>query len=244
MSLARHSLLATALLGGLCRLPVLADQADPKALLERAATAMGGTAAFAKIKTLVVRSSIEMPAAFVTMATVSYYKAPNLIYVESDIPMLGKARQGYDGKTGWSNDPVQGYHELTGVALEQLIASSPDHLVRLPGYYAKLELMPDDKVGERPVRVVRGITPLGAEEIFLLDAQTFLPLRLDLTIDSGSAGKLPSQITLENWKEIPGTGAKSPYRTVTSSSAPQMIYTVGSIEVNVPVDDTLFAPKR
>lgn len=239
-----HSLLGTALLAGLFISPVLAEQAGPKALLERSAAAMGGTAAFTKIKTLVVRSSMEMPAAFTTMLMVSYYKAPNLIYVESDIPLVGKARQGYDGKTGWANDPIQGYHELTGIALEQLIASCPDYLVRLPEYYRRLELLPDNKVGERPARVVKGITPLGAEEVFFLDAQTFLPIRMDLTVDSGPAGKLPTQVTLEDWKEIPGTGAKFPNKTVTNTSAAQMIETVESVEVNVPLDDALFAPKK
>lgn len=244
MKTVRSLLLGTALPAGLLTSLVLADQTDPKALLERSAAAMGGTVAFARIKTLVVRSSMEMPAAFTKMSTVSYYKAPNLIYVESDVPLVGKARQGYDGKTGWANDPLQGYHELTGIALEQLIASCPDHFVRLPEYYAKLELLSDSTVGDRPARVVKGTTPLGAEEVFFLDAQTLLPLRMDLTVDSGSAGRLPTQVALEDWKEIPGTEAKAPNKTVTNTSGAQLIYTVESTEVNVPVDDAIFAPKK
>ncbi len=234
----------TTLLASLFISSVLADQAGPKTLLERSAAAMGGTAAFGKIKTLVVRSSIEVPAAFVTMSTVSFFKAPNFIYIESDIPLVGKSREGYDGKTGWANDPVLGYHEITGIALEQLIASCPDHFARLSGYYTKLELLRDAKVGERPARVVKGITPSGGEEVFFLDAQTYLPLRIDLTIDSGPAGRLLTQVALEDWKEIQGTGAKSPYKAVTSNSAMKMISTIGSIEVNVPVDDALFTPKK
>ena len=113
MKTIRHRLLGTALLAGLFATTVLAGQnepkvlpevpatvalkpaatpagqADAKALLESATNAMGGAAAFARIKTLVVRGSMEMPAANMKMSMVSYQKAPNLILVESDVPQLG-----------------------------------------------------------------------------------------------------------------------------------------------------------
>jgi len=86
-------------------------------ILARYARAMGGKASFERVNTMVLRGTIEFPSNKLSGTTTEYFKAPDHFLAVTEVPGYGTLRTGYDGRTGWTEDPKQGVQELSGPAL-------------------------------------------------------------------------------------------------------------------------------
>ena len=85
--------------------------------LARYAHAVGGKAALEKVNTMVLRGTIEFPSNNLSGTTAEYFKAPDHFLAVTKVPGYGTLRTGYDGRTGWTENPKSGVEELSGPAL-------------------------------------------------------------------------------------------------------------------------------
>lgn len=216
-----------------------------QAVLDRSLAALGDPKAMDGVNTLRATLSNEIPAMGVTMTGTLLQKRPDLFLMEIDMPGLGKTYQGYDGSVGWAADPMQGYRELEGAELEQMLQSARlDRFSVLHELYPTMERLEDTEIEGRKVHAIRAVTPTGAEETWYYDTITALPLAWDIVIDAGPLGKLPARTVFSDWKAIPGLDLKVPMTSTVSNPAFQIVSRVGEITINIDVDTAVFAPRR
>lgn len=65
--------------------------------------------------------NMEIAAAGMRASITAMQARPNLMVLNIDIPGLGQMRQGYDGTTAWSSDPMAGPRLLTGMEMTAFV---------------------------------------------------------------------------------------------------------------------------
>ncbi len=92
-----------------------------RALVDRYVEAMGGEAALRAISAIHATGSFEMPAQGITGTIEVFSSRPANVRVRAEIDGVGRIERGYDGKIGWSMDPVAGPSLVTGRQLRELL---------------------------------------------------------------------------------------------------------------------------
>ncbi len=173
-------------------------------IIDKYVKAVGGKAAIDKLTSRVGKGTIEVPAFSVSGPLETYAKAPNKNLFRAEISGFGVVQQGYDGKTGWAQDPQTGNRELAGQELnETKLAAEFDKVTRFKDLYPKLAVKSKEKVGDREAYLVEATPKDGTTEKWYFDAQNGLPIRVDAERES-PAGKIPVSSYFENYKVVDG----------------------------------------
>jgi hypothetical protein len=81
--------------------------------------AIGGKAAFDKIKSQHIKGKFEMAGQGITGDLEVFAKQPDKLLIKITLPGVGELAQGFDGKVGWSVNPITGPMVLEGKMLDQ-----------------------------------------------------------------------------------------------------------------------------
>ena len=225
--------------------PVKKKAAPPKLrmtaeqVLERSVEATGGRAAYAKITSMVTKGTMESAAQGIHGTFTATVKAPNKIRGDQSIPGFAETHQGFDGKTGWSQDPFSGLRTLGGQELATMKQMSQiDAQTNWRALYKKAEMLGTRKVDKRDTLVVR-LTPLvGKPATGYYDARTFLLLRMDIVVENPQ-GSIPMELYFSDYRPV--EGVKMPFVTRQRvGGIAEILLTITDVQQNVPVDDALF----
>jgi hypothetical protein len=99
-----------------------ADQAPlPSArdIIDRFVKVTGGTAALTAVKTIRARGTLTIPAQQLSGSFELTAARPNKSLTRATIEGIGRVEEGFDGKIGWSIDPIGGPSLVTGKALTE-----------------------------------------------------------------------------------------------------------------------------
>ena len=218
-------------------------------ILEKSIAAMGGRAAFEKIKTRTMTGTItlmtpagDLPGS-IEIANARPNKARTLI--KADLSAFGAGPltidQRFDGKDGYVIDTLQGNREMTGNQLDNMRNQGFPHAFlnyKELGYSVKLQ--GKEKVGDGEAYVLVFEPAKGSTIRQFIDAQTMLPVRFSLTVNVPQVGADVEQTTtLEDYREV--DGIKVPYKLTSSSSVQSFTVTLDKIAHNVEVDEKLFS---
>ena len=227
-------------------LPSAAQTADE--LIEKSVAAMGGRAAFAKIKTRTMSGTITLntPGGDIPGTIEIFNALPNKArtVIKADLSAFGagllEIDQRFDGQTGFVLDSLQGNRDVTGNQLDNLRnAGFPHPLVTYKemGFTAKLEGKETLGGGEAYVIV---LTPAkGSAVRHYIDIKTMLPVRQVMRINIPQIGSDVDQTTeLLDYREV--EGLKVPFQVASSSSVQSFVVNVTKVAHNVPVDEKLF----
>jgi len=207
-------------------------------VLDKYVEALGGKAALEKFNSRVLKGTFELPAMGITSGTEIYAKAPNKWLLTIDVPGFGLVQQGYDGTSGWAQDPQTGLRDLSGGELESVKRSAEfNQPLKLKTLFSKLEVKEKSKVGDREVYVLEATPAQGSPEKLYFDTQTHLLVRADVESE-GPQGKTVFEITFENYKEV--DGIKLAHTVSRSSPAMSFVIKLEEIKHNVPIEDTKF----
>ena len=88
-------------------------------VIARFVKAMGGKEAFSKIESQRATGKVEMQSQGISGSLEVFGKRPNQLLVKTELPVLGKSSEGFDGKIGWSLNAVTGPMLTEGKQLEQ-----------------------------------------------------------------------------------------------------------------------------
>ena len=81
--------------------------------------ASGGEAAFQAIKSMRVKGTFSIVGQSLTGTLDMMSARPNKTLMRVSIPAIGTVEEGFDGKVGWSIDPVQGPSLMTDRQLSE-----------------------------------------------------------------------------------------------------------------------------
>ncbi|HEX6046641.1 MAG TPA: tetratricopeptide repeat protein [Pyrinomonadaceae bacterium] len=210
-------------------------------VLARSIEAMGGAAAINAVTTRVMKGTVDISGISRGGTFETYAIAPGKMLTVIQAHPLGIKKMGFNGKSGWllSDGNVS---TMKGVELATLQRESDFYSpLRTKINFAKVVLMGMSKIGYRDVYVLDMQPAIGPVERVYLDAQTYLPVRINTTRTVGRVSE-PLEIYLDDWREV--DGIKYPFSTSQSSPSVKLGFTVKEIRHNVPVDAKMFEPPR
>jgi hypothetical protein len=218
----------------------IAQQARPQnaqQVLDRMAQAMG-LANAAKIRTVQMTGTLSYPMQGMQGRYEAFYKSPNKLLLKVNIQGIGEIQQGFDGKVGWEKNPMTGLRELQGAELAQMrwnaesgVSNDLRKTLRNP------KLVGQEKVGNRNTFVITAQTTAGAPIKVFVDAQRYLPLRVDLEVATPQ-GKLNIVFRFEDYRRI--DGVMYAFTTRQSIAGIEAVLKIERVRHNVPIDDAIF----
>jgi hypothetical protein len=207
-------------------------------IIEKYVQAMGGKAALEKLNSRTTKASFEIPSMGAGGTVETFAKAPNKSLAIITVPGFGVIREGYTGTAAWSEDPAMGMRDKSGLELTDAKLASEFHRpLKLKQLYPTMTVTGKQKVGEKEAYVIEAKPTEGSVEKWYFDAQTGLLIRQDAERESPQ-GKMPTEIYLEDYKEVDGIKIAHTIRQTT----PMFTINIKTEEVkhNVPVDDAKF----
>ncbi len=207
-------------------------------ILNKYIEALGGQAAIDKLKTRAAKGTI-VQANGNSFQFELYQAAADRFYLMVTTPQ-GTFERGFDGKVAWEKTS-QFMREVTGADLANFkAANSLFTLINFKEQYARPPRVRRDKIGDRDVFVLDGMTTDGKRMRLYFDATTGLLLRR-ITALTSIVGIIPDQVDLEDYRDA--DGVKFPFTARSSTievGNPFSTRTFTEIKVNAPVDDSKF----
>lgn len=217
-----------------------AQQAKPQnaqQVLDRMAQTMGFAQA-AKFRTIQLTGTMEYQGQNLRGRFESFYKSPDKFLLRMNIERLGEVQQGYDGKVGWEKNPMTGLRQLQGAELEQIRQSARTgagndlrRMLRNP------RLQGQQKLGDRNAFVINAQSTTGSPVKLFIDAQRYLPLRLDMEAATPQ-GKINTTTLFEDFRKV--DGVTYAFTTRQSTGNIVAVLKVERVRHNAPIDDAIF----
>ena len=212
-------------------------------VLEKYVQGLGGKAAIEKVKTRIMKGSIELPATgdagSIVPGTIEIYmKAPDKRMSVVNIPGSGIDQRGFNGSTGWYVDPDEGPKNLGGQDLANIKLESDFYReLRLKELYHGMTLQGKENFGKSPVYVISAQLADGSSAKLYFDAQTGLLVREDVPVETED-GRTMMQSTFEDYKDV--DGVKLPFTIHRTRPDSDSTLRFAEIKNNVPIDDAKF----
>lgn len=208
-------------------------------VLNKYVEAVGGAAAINAVKSRVTKGTLDVAGVSRGGSFETYAQAPNKVLNVIQAHPLGTVKLGFNGQSGWARTTA-GLRALKNLELASVQRHADFYSpIRVKNNYAKVTLPGMSKIGYRDVYVLDLHPAKGAVERIYLDAQTFLPVRVNTVRLNGSISE-PVEIYMDDWREV--DGIKYPFSISQSFPKLTLTFTVKEIRHNVPLDAKTFEP--
>lgn len=152
--------------------------------------------------------------------------------------------QAFDGEKGYMINPMAGSNEPVEMTAEQLkdVVKSNMFQNSMADYLknGKLTLEGEDNVNDKPVFKVKADLDGGNSSTMFIDKSTYLLLKNVTDVNQGGMAvtveSFPSDYTETN-------GILLPMKTTTSASGMEIVTTFTKVEVDIPMEDSIFKVK-
>jgi hypothetical protein len=204
--------------------------------------ALGGADAIKAVTSRVTKGTLDVVGTSRNGNFEIYNVAPNKALTVMQPNGAAIIKIGFNGQAGWSKARI-GTRQLKGLELAALERDSDLYLpIRLKDDYAKVTLLGKSKIGYRDVFVLELQPAAGTTEKLYLDADSYLPVRLNGTRTNGTQF-MPVEIYFDEWQKVDGINIAF---TITQSF-PRLTYVFKATEIKhgVAIDNKLFdAPEK
>lgn len=217
-------------------------------VIEKSIAAMGGRAAFDKIKSRTLAGSISIgtPAGDLPGTIEILNAVPNKArtLIKADLSAFGAGQmvidQRFDGSVGYVLDTMQGDRPMTAGQLESVKNNSfPRPFLNYKAMGSAVKLGEKSKVGTRDALLLVFEPAAGSPIKQYVDAETFMPLRTTITAEVPQLGPVEQSIDASDFRDL--DGIKVPFKLRLSSSVQTVDMSFSKIEQNVVVDEKLFS---
>ena len=207
-------------------------------IIEHAALASGGRDAWAKVTSMYLKGTVEIPLANVEGTFESYAQAPDKVYQSISLGDAVTVKQGSDGATAWKTAPDRSIVDVQGDELENAKLDSDFYSeVDLKRLYPQMVLQNDATIGGRPVYTVLATPRQGIPRKFYFDKETGLRVGMSMeTIEEGQ----PSQVKTyyADFKTVEGIQVPFTIRLVSKEFT--MVFHLHDVRANVPIASSTF----
>lgn len=218
-------------------------------IIEKSIAAMGGRAAFGKIKTRVMTGTITLhtPAGDVPGTIEIYNAAPNKVrtVIKADLSSLGAGPltidQRFDGTTGYVLDTLQGNRDITGNQLDNMRNSSfPHPFLNYKALGQSVKLGAKEKIGANDAHLLIFEPTSGSTVKQYVDSVTLLPVRTVVSVNIPQLGQDVEQtVDVSDVRDV--NGVKLPFTLKMTSAVQGFTVNFAKIEDNVAVDEKMFS---
>jgi hypothetical protein len=230
---------ATAAFGQAAKPAAPAKLPTAQEIVAKYTKAIGGREAMEKIKSWTTKGTVEISPMGLKGTFEQIASAPDRSMTTMSITGLGDLIEGYDGKTAWAINPIQGSRERTGAELLQTkLMSNFYRDVNLDKLYPKMEVKGIEKVNGKDAYVVTA-TPDGLPAATMyFDVQSGLIVRSDNTLIAPE-GQQQVSIFIEEMKQVDGVMVPTKMRTKLPTF--EMLMTVTEVKSGPTIEDAKFA---
>ncbi|MDT5062419.1 MAG: photosynthetic reaction center cytochrome c subunit [Acidobacteriota bacterium] len=207
-------------------------------VFDKYAQAIGGKAAFDKLKTRVWKGT------YITSNGTSLpyeiqQSAPNKFLSLLTTPKQGVFTMVYNGTSGWQQN-ARGMHEYSGSDLAELKSFTGFFGgINIKEQYSKMRVVRKEKIGEREAYLVRGESVDGNNERLYFDTGTGLLLRR-IVVEKTMLLPLPEQTDFEDYREVDGVKLPFTIQVYNIDSAYTATRKFTEVKHNISVDDAKF----
>jgi hypothetical protein len=155
--------------------PSAAVQGNPTAreIVDRFIERAGGRLAFKSVRSMLVVGSFTVTGQALKGDVELLAARPNRLVTRINMLGLGRLEEGFDGKVGWSMDPLRGPSLVTGRALEERSDGAWfDGALYEPDHIKELTLVGREDFDKRPVYKIRSVSSRGTETFQFFDVET------------------------------------------------------------------------
>jgi hypothetical protein len=214
---------------------------SPDAILADAIKATGGTAAWNAHRNIHLKLQMSFQGMGISGAGERFATKTDKSLMVTELPGIGKIREGSNGKVFWSQDPVNGLRILDGVEAEQAREESIwDADERVHELYPKIESRLEPGPGGGAPLECLVLTPkLGPPVTNCYDAATHLQVS-----QKGShatpQGDTPFTSIMGDWREV--GGVKMAFAVETQAGPITFTGNITGVTFDEPMDDKMFEP--
>jgi hypothetical protein len=200
--------------------------------------AVGGRAAWQKLKSRVSMGTIEVTSANLSGTVIIHEKAPSKILT---IIIIGGSafRQGFDGTVGWAEDPQNGLREQSDAELAETRRQADFYSpLDLRDHYSKLTFLDAEKVGDHNTYVLEAALPeSGQPDKLYFDAQSGLPVRL-VSQHHSPEGVSQFEENFSDYREV--DGVTLPFTITQAGGDSEFVVRISEVQHNVQLEDSQF----
>lgn len=155
-------------------------------------------------------------------------EVPNKIKTTVELGQYGKSLSGYDGKVGWSIDPMAGSRVLEGEALKQMIARADfyGNNIHIGKNSVKQETIQLLNLDNGDYYKVLLVDSEGEESFLYFSKETGLLSGIDM-MELSATGKTPTQIRMSNYVET--EGIKTAHKISSTQNGRETIIHIDSV---------------
>jgi outer membrane lipoprotein-sorting protein len=210
-------------------------------ILEKYVTGAGGRAAIEKITSINAKGTIEIPDVNISGTVELIQKAPDKALTIVDLAGVGTQREGFDGTTGWSDDPANGFRQKDGVELaEAKRAATFGRELKMKALYPKMAVKGAEKVDGKDAYLVEATPDVGTPVKLYFDAATGLLVR-QVAMRQMPQGPLEVEVTFGDFRVVDGVKRAFMIRQATTAFTATIHLT--EVKQNLPIDDAVFKAK-
>lgn len=190
-----------------------------------------------KLKTIKLTAKMSMMG--MEMPMQMWMKNPNKIKTVTS--MSGQdIIQVFDGEKGYSINPMSGSTAPVEMTPDQVKTTLRSNMFQnyMANYLknGQLKLVGEDKVNEKPAYKLQATVEGGVVIDIYIDKTSFFIVKTSVTASGMTIDSFPSDYTETN-------GVIVPMKTTSSASGMEVVMTFTKVEVDIPIDDSVFTVK-
>lgn len=219
--------------------PAAAKLPSVSEVLSKYVAAIGGREANEKIKSRHSKGTVELSPMGIKGGFETVGAPDSKLFTKMNLAGIGEMLEGSDGKTAWTQNPIQGGREKEGKELQQaMIAANFYREINLDKLYGDLKVTGTATVEGKEAYVVEAMNEGLPAEKFYFDTKTGYLLRSDATLISPE-GNQPATIHYDDVREV--DGVKLPFKIRTKLPQFEVVVVTSEVKHNLKVEDTTFA---
>lgn len=207
-------------------------------ILEKNLEAMGGLKTLENLDSAVSKGTVVLGQIPGKLPYVSYFKKPGKFRLEIDIQQWGKLIHVINGNRGWSVEYQGKVHEMNEEHRQVLLRTNdPLAILKLKQNYTELTFKGKQLLEKKEAWVIAGKTPPGSTELLFFNVSTCLLIGFKYEEETPN-GSMETLTLYDQFKPV--QGLKIPF-FILQKGEDEFSITIEEIQVNVPVDEALFA---
>jgi hypothetical protein len=171
-------------------------------VVDRFVKASGGEAALQAIKSMRVKGTFSIVGQSLGGDLEMMSARPNKLLMRVSVPAIGTIEEGFDGKIGWSINPLEGPSLVTDRQLsERADEAWFDAELHKDDYVKEMSVVGRESLDKRDVYRVKVVTVRGNEQFELYDVDNGLQVAVEASRDT-PLGIIPSVVLMKEYQKF------------------------------------------